>query len=94
MLEVRGHAKKRLVQLTVEGAADVPGGAEITLPEGGASIGNVTSRAPSPKGDATIALGYVKWKHATAGAALSVEGRPATITKAPPSKDEGAAKPS
>jgi folate-binding protein YgfZ len=90
MLEKRGHAKKRLVQITVEGEGDVPVGAEITLPEGGAAVGAVTSCAPKRDGIGVIALGHVKWKHATTGAALSVAGRPAKITKAPPSNDESA----
>jgi hypothetical protein len=90
MLEKRGHAKKRLVQLTVEGEGDVPVGAEITLPEGGAALGTITSRAPKRDGGGVVALGHVKWKHAVTGAALAVAGRPAKITKAPPSSDEGA----
>jgi folate-binding protein YgfZ len=90
MLEMRGHAKKRLVQLAVEGKDDVPVGAEITLPEGGAPIGDVTSRALSADGSRITALGYVKWKHATTGAALKVAGRPASITKAPPPKADAA----
>lgn len=81
MLQHRGHAKKRLVQLEVQGGEDVPAGAEITLPEG-AAVGQVTSRTPSPRGAAVIALGYVKYKHARPGAALRVAGREAAVTAA------------
>lgn len=87
MLEARGHAKKRLVRLLIEGSGEIPERAPISLPEGGATVGEVTSRAPSPDGSGRIALGYVKYKYASAGASLMVDGRPASITKAPPQKD-------
>ncbi|MGK4002777.1 glycine cleavage T C-terminal barrel domain-containing protein [Sorangium sp. So ce1036] len=82
MLQMRGHAKKRLVQLAVEGEDDVPPGAEIALP-GGAAVGAVTSRVADPRGPRVIALGYVKYKHAVVGQALQVAGRAAEITRAP-----------
>lgn len=75
MLEKRGHAKKRLMRLAVEGTDDVARGAEITLPDG-TVVGDVTSRAESPEGG-FAALGYVKWKHAQAGAELLIAGRKA-----------------
>lgn len=78
MLQMRGHAKKRLVQIEIEGEDDVPAGAEVSLPEGGA-VGHVTSRARSPRAPGVIALGYVKYKHATQGAALRVAGRAASV---------------
>jgi hypothetical protein len=77
MLEKRGHAKKKLMRIAIEGA-DLPAkAAEIVLPEDGA-VGSVTSVARAPEGGA-IALGYVKYKHAVAGQALTVEGRPARV---------------
>jgi folate-binding protein YgfZ len=39
MLEVRGHAKKRLVQLAIDGGRDVPVGAPITAPDDAAEVG-------------------------------------------------------
>jgi hypothetical protein len=86
MLGVRGHAKKRLVQLAVDGADDVPVGAPITAPDDGAEVGKVTSRTKAPEGAGVIALGYVKYKLAAAGAELQVAGRPARITRAPAPK--------
>jgi hypothetical protein len=77
MLEKRGHVKRKLVPLVVEGDADVPAGAEIALPDGTA-IGQVTSRAPRPEGG-VAALGYVKWKHAAASTEIVVAGRPAKV---------------
>ncbi len=75
MLEKRGHAKKRLMRLALE-AADISPGVEIVLPEGGAPIGTLTSVTKTPSGGA-LGLGYVKFKHATADAALVVGGHPA-----------------
>jgi tRNA-modifying protein YgfZ len=75
MLEKRGHAKKRLMRLAIE-ADDLSPGVEIVLPEGGAAIGTLTSVTPKAAGGA-IGLGYVKFKHAAADAALVVGGRPA-----------------
>lgn len=91
MLEVRGHAKKRLVQLAVSGSEDVPVGSEIALPDGGGAVGTVTSRAPGPGGGDVVALGYVKYKHAAPGVELRVAGRPARVTRAPAPKEEGEA---
>lgn len=78
MLQMRGHAKKRLVQIEIEGEDDVPAGAEITLPEVG-TVGSVTSRVKNPRGPGVLALGYVKYKHAAQGAALRVAGRRAAV---------------
>jgi hypothetical protein len=75
MLEKRGHAKKRLMRLALD-AADATPGVEIVLPDDGAAIGTLTSVTSAPSGGA-IGLGYVKFKHATDGAALVVGGRPA-----------------
>ncbi|WP_437659769.1 CAF17-like 4Fe-4S cluster assembly/insertion protein YgfZ [Sorangium sp. So ce1182] len=89
MLQMRGHAKKRLVQLAVEGEGAVPAGAEIALPDG-AAVGAVTSQVADPGGQRVIALGYVKYKHAVQGTALQVAGRPAEITRAPGAAASGA----
>jgi folate-binding protein YgfZ len=78
MLEHRGHVKKRLVQLTIEGSDDVGRGAEVLA--GGEPTGTITSRAPSLDGSSTLALGYVKYKHAVTGTELTVAGRPAKVT--------------
>lgn len=80
MLEKRGHAKKRLMRLAVErpeeGEAKLAPGAEITLADG-TVVGVVTSVAPAPEAGRERALGHVKYKHATPGAALVIGGRPA-----------------
>ena len=81
MLEKRGHVKRRLVQLRVDGP--VAAGAPI-LTEEGAESGRVTSA--SERSTKNLALGYVKYKHARSGTALSVGGpghdkSPATVTE-------------
>ncbi len=77
MLEKRGHVKKRLMRMAIEGEELPAEGAEITL-EDGTVIGNLTSRAKHPHGGA-IALGYVKYKYAQADQAVIVAGRPARL---------------
>jgi hypothetical protein len=79
MLEKRGHAKKRLMRLEIEGDDPLPAGAEIVLPGEGSVIGAVTSATPRPDGGGLLALGHVKYKHAVKGTVLGVAGRVATV---------------
>jgi hypothetical protein len=78
MLEKRGHAKKKLMRLFVEGDAPVAIGAELTVADEGA-VGTVTSAAPALDGVGWLALGFVKYKHAVAYKALSLAGREARV---------------
>lgn len=78
MLEKRGHVKNRIVQLEVDGGGDLERGAPIEDASGNA-VGSVTSAAS--RGDTWVALGWVKYKHARAGQALSVGGRTARVTE-------------
>jgi tRNA-modifying protein YgfZ len=78
MLEKRGHAKKRLMRLSIEGGDAPDVGAEIALPDG-AKVGEVTSSTKALDGSHALALGHVKWKHAVADAAVTVAGRPARL---------------
>ncbi len=86
MLQVRGHVKKRLVQLAIDGGSPVEKGAPITLPDG-AVIGAITSVAPAGEGP-RIALGHVKYKHAKPGEAFLVAGAPAVATDVIPAPKE------
>lgn len=73
MLEKRGHARKRLMRLSLEGEGALPVGAEIALADG-TVVGALSSQAPGPSGG-TLALGHVKFKHAEADTAVQVAGR-------------------
>jgi len=78
MLEKRGHAKKKLMRLFVEGDEPVPAGAELAQAEDGA-VGSVTSAAPALDGVGWNALGFVKYKHAVVYKALTAAGRAARV---------------
>lgn len=86
MLQVRGHVKKRLVQLSIGGDAPVEKGAPVTLPDG-ANVGAITSVAPA-SGGRRLALGQVKYKHAKPGEAFVVAGQPAVATDVIPAAKE------
>ena len=74
MLEKRGHAKKKLMRLAIEGDAPLAPRATLSLADGTA-LGEVTSNTRDPSGQGLVGLGYVKFKHATAGAELVSESR-------------------
>ncbi len=73
MLEKRGHAKKRLMRLAVEGEGALPAGAEIALADG-TVVGALSSQAPGPTGG-VLGLGHVKFKHAEAETPVLIAGR-------------------
>jgi tRNA-modifying protein YgfZ len=77
MLEKRGHAKRKLVRLAVEGEGELAAGAELSLADGTA-VGTVTSAARAPDG-ALRAIASLKYKHAVAGAELLAAGREARV---------------
>lgn len=91
MLEARGHAKKRLVKIQVEGegsAEELKAGALLGVEQEGGGVeevGALTSVVDTEGGAA--ALGYVKYKHARTGVELKVGGRKARIAYAPPMKE-------
>lgn len=75
MLEKRGHVKKRLVQLVLEGETEL--GATIESLEGEPQ-GQVTSVANRPA--RSLALGWVKYKQAADDNELRVKGVTARVT--------------
>ncbi|MFO0680239.1 MAG: glycine cleavage T C-terminal barrel domain-containing protein [Polyangiaceae bacterium] len=83
MLELRGHVKRRLATLHVDG--DVPArGLELFDGEG-KSVGQITSAAYSPTRDAILALGMVKIANGAEGARIHVgakDGPAATVVVA------------
>lgn len=78
MLQMRGHVKKKIVKLVVEGAETISNAAEIKGPDG-ATVGTITSTVSSPDKPEVLALGYVKWKLTPKGTELVVEGRKAVV---------------
>jgi folate-binding protein YgfZ len=76
-LEMRGHVRRQLVSLVLDGEPPAPG-----TPVGG-DLGTVTSAAFSPRLGRTVALAMVKWDVATSGGAVDVAGRPAQIVGRP-----------
>ena len=78
MLQMRGHVKKKIVKLEIEGSDSVALSTGITSPDG-TGIGTVTSTAQSPDKPNVVALGYVKWKQSSTGTELLVAGRKAIV---------------
>jgi hypothetical protein len=74
MLEERGHPKKRLVRLEIDGPEPVPIGADITIDDGFA-VGVVTSAVAARGTGSSLALGFVKFKHAVAGQEVEIRAR-------------------
>ncbi len=71
MLQERGHVKRKLVPLDVEGA-DAPAiGAAVTTPNGEA-VGDVKSSAIGPLSGKPVAIAMVKWAHAKPATELRV----------------------
>lgn len=82
MLENRGHVKKKLVPLDLEGEAPAAAAAPITTAEGEA-VGEVKSSVVGPTTKHPVAIGMVKWAHAKPGTMLFVAGRKATVRAFP-----------
>jgi folate-binding protein YgfZ len=67
----RGHVAKKLTGLLLQTKSPVEAGTIISSTEG-KEIGRVTSSTYSPKLDATLALGYVRYEQLAAGTAVKV----------------------
>ena len=78
MLENRGHVKRKLVPLDLEGDAAPAAGAPVTTVEG-ESVGEIKSAALGPSSGKPVAIAMVKWSHAEAGTPLRVANQPATV---------------
>jgi folate-binding protein YgfZ len=77
MLEMRGHVKKKLVSLAVEGG-EVPRAHAPVVDANGASIGEVTSAVHGADGSVR-ALAMVKYAFIASGTAVVVEGHAARV---------------
>lgn len=74
MLENRGHVKRKLVPLEVEGAAPPPVGSIVTTADGD-PVGEIKSAALAPSSGKPVAIAMVKWAHAVPGRELKVGDR-------------------
>ena len=82
MLEMRGHVKRKLVSIVLEGAAPPAIGAAVA-DESGAAVGEVTSAVLSPTLGVPVGLAMVKRAHAAAGARVVVDGSHAKVVDRP-----------
>jgi hypothetical protein len=81
MLEMRGHVKRKLVPLIIEG--ELPRrGAKVSTAEG-EEVGEITSAALSPTLAKPVALAMVKRAHTAAGTALKIGEAGAKVVARP-----------
>ena len=78
MLENRGHVKRKLVSLDVEGDGALAKGAPVTTPEG-APVGDVKSSVIGPEAGRPVALAMVKWAQTKPGTELRAGDRVARV---------------
>lgn len=82
MLEMRGHVKRKLVSIVLDGVEAPPSGAPVA-DASGAAVGEVTSAALSPTLGVPIALAMVKRAQAVAGAQVVIGGAHAKVVDRP-----------
>lgn len=82
MLENRGHAKRKLVPLDLEGEGAVATGAPVAT-EAGDAVGDVRSSVVGPASGEPRAIALVKYGQAKPGTTLLVDGRRATVRAFP-----------
>jgi folate-binding protein YgfZ len=82
MLEMRGHVKRKLVSIVLDGTEAPPRGAPVA-DGSGAAVGEVTSAALSPTLGVPIALAMVKRAQAVVGAEVVVGGAHAKVVDRP-----------
>jgi folate-binding protein YgfZ len=78
MLENRGHVKRKLVPLEIDGDGVLAPGTPVTTPDG-APTGEVKSAALGPTTRRLVAIAMVKWAHAKPGTELRVGDRTARV---------------
>jgi folate-binding protein YgfZ len=80
MLELRGHVKRRLASLAIDGPLPPQRGVEV-CDASGVRVGEVTSAAARPGTGHSVALAMVKRAQAEPGVRLSVGGVPAQVVE-------------
>ena len=81
MLENRGHVKRKLVSLDLDGDAAPAAGAAVTTAAGEA-VGDIKSATLAPSSGKPVAIAMVKWAHAQPGTELLVGTQPARVRSA------------
>jgi folate-binding protein YgfZ len=81
MLQNRGHVKKRLVALDVDGDAPLARGDAVksASAEGDEDVGEIRSSVIGPLTHRACAIALLKWSHAKPGTELRVGGRGARV---------------
>jgi folate-binding protein YgfZ len=82
MLEMRGHVKRKLVPVVIDGAA-TPGRGDPVTDEAGGPVGEITSAVTSPTLGKAVALALLKRAHTEPGHKLLVGGRHAEVVQRP-----------
>ncbi|MBX3188715.1 MAG: folate-binding protein YgfZ [Labilithrix sp.] len=77
MLENRGHVKRKLVPVDIEGAVPARGAA-VTTPAGEA-VGEIKSAVTGPVSGKAVGIAMVKWAHAKPSTELRVGADAATV---------------
>ena len=78
MLEMRGHVKRKLVTLAIDGGV-TPAPRAIVTDAAGAAVGEVTSLSRLPGDACTAALAMVKYAFIASGTELRVDGQRAVV---------------
>lgn len=78
MLEHRGHVKRKLVPLDLDGVAPPAAGTPVTT-AAGESVGEIRSATLGPSSGKAAAIAMVKWAHAKPGTELRVADQPARV---------------
>jgi tRNA-modifying protein YgfZ len=78
MLENRGHVKRKLVPLDIDGDAPLAKGDPITTPDG-VAVGDVKSSVVGPFSGRPVAIAMIKWAHAKPGTELRAGDRVAHV---------------
>lgn len=81
MLQMRGHVKRKLASLVLDGPKVPARGAPVS--DGETQVGEITSAALSPTLERPVALAMLKHAFALPERILAVEGQPARVVERP-----------
>jgi folate-binding protein YgfZ len=78
MLENRGHVKRKLVVIDVDGDAAVAANDPVSTPEG-VAVGDVKSAVIGPSSGKPVAIAMIKWAQSKPGTELRIADRVARV---------------